>query len=109
MFDQQHASFLVEENRRFAGTGGVSEHNAQARFVPAFQDTYTGQVEISRFRDGRPAPFHLIDGLPEDWIAERDVTGRVVQIKGSIISGFVRFGVFFTRQEASEYSERPAY
>ncbi len=106
MFDQQHASFLVEENRRFAGTGGVSEHNAQARFVPAFQDAHTGQVEISRFRDGRPAPFHLIDGLPEDWIAKRDVTGRVVQIKGSIISGFVRFGVFFTRQEASDFIGR---
>lgn len=103
MFDQQHASFLVEENRRFAGTGGVSENNAQARFVPAFQDAHTGQVEISRFRDGRPAPFHLIDGLPEDWIAERDVTGRVIRIKGSIISGFVRFGVFFTRQEASDF------
>lgn len=106
MFNQQTTSFLVEENRHFAGTGGVSENNGQARFVPAFQDARTGQVEISRFRDGRPAPFHLIDGLPEDWVTERDLAGRVVKIKSSIISGFVRFGRFFTRQEASDFMEQ---
>lgn len=105
---RKHPSFLVEENRQYAGSGGLSENNAQARFVPAFKDSRTGQVEISRFRDGRPAPFHLVDGLPEEWVTHRDLAGRVVGIRASVISGFVRLGRFFTRQEASEYMEQVA-
>lgn len=105
MINQRAVAFVAEENRQFAGTGGVSEHNAQARFVPAFQDSRSGQVAISRFRDGWPAPFHIIDGLPDDWITERDLSGRVVKIKSTVISGFVRFGRFFTRQEASDFME----
>lgn len=94
---------LAEENREFAGTGGVSENNAQARFAPAFQDAGTGQVEVSRFENGQPAPFHLLDGLPDEWIVERDVKGRVVSLKANIVSGFVLLGEFFTRQEAAEF------
>lgn len=105
MFAQRNPS-LMRENQQYAGTGGVSENNAQACFVPAFKDSFTGQVEISRYRDGRPAPFHLVDGLPDEWVSHRDLTGRVVKIKASVISGFVRFGQFFTRQEASDYMEQ---
>lgn len=108
MFIQQQVPFLVKENQQFAGTGGVSAHNAQARFVPAFKDACTGQVEISRFGDGRPAPCHLIDGLPEDWVTERDLTGRVVKLKATVVSGFVRFGHFYTRQEASDFMDKLA-
>lgn len=106
MFIQQRPSFLEKENRQYAGTGGLSENNAQARFVPAFKDAYTGQIEISRYRDGRPAPFHLIDGLPDEWITNRDVVGNVVELKDTVISGFVRLGRFFTRQEALEFMEQ---
>lgn len=100
---QQRPAFLVSENVRFAGTGGVSEHNAHHRFVPAFKDCCTGQVEIARYRDGRPAPFHIVDGLPEDWVLNRGADGRALAIKSTIVSGFVRLGRFFTRQEASDY------
>lgn len=105
---QHLPSFLEAENRQYAGTGGVSENNARARFVPAFRDSRTGKVEISRFGDGRPAPCHLIDGLPDEWVTERDPSGRVVGIKANVISGFVRLGQFFTRQEASDYMEQLA-
>lgn len=108
MLIQQRPSFLVKENQQYAGTGGLSENNAQVRFVPAFKDSHTGQVEISRYRDGRPAPFHLIDGLPDEWITNRDLAGEVVEIKATVISGFVRLGRFFTRQEASEFVGRIA-
>lgn len=103
MLTQQTTLQLAEENRQFAGTGGVSEGNAQANFAPAFQDATTGQIAVSRFQDGRPAPFHLLDGLPEAWIIERDLKGRVVKINASIISGFIRLGEFFTRQQASDF------
>lgn len=106
MISQQQPSFLSEENQQYVGTGGVSQNNAKARFVPAFKDARSGQVEISRYCDGRPAPFHLVDGLPDEWIAQRDLSGRVVAIKTSVISGFVRFGRFFTRQEASDFMDR---
>lgn len=106
MFIQQRPSFLVKENRQYAGTGGISENNAQARFVPAFMDAYTGQVEISRYRDGRPAPFHLIDGLPHEWVTNKEAVGNSVELKATVISGFVRLGRFFTRQEALEFMEQ---
>ncbi|MDX1755514.1 MAG: hypothetical protein R3175_05570 [Marinobacter sp.] len=86
----------------------MSENNAQARFVPAFKDSRTGQVVISRFGDGRPAPFHLVDGLPDEWITHRDLDGRAIGVRATIVSGFVRLGRFFTRQEASDYLEQVA-
>lgn len=108
MFAQQHVTRLAEENRQFVGTGGVSENNAKARFAPAFLDSSTGRVEISRFADGRPAPFHLLDGMPEEWIVEKDLKGRVIEIKQEIVSGFVRLGKFFTRQQAADFMKRCA-
>lgn len=106
MFTQQHAQTLAEENCQFAGTGGLSENNAKASFFPAFIESASGQIEISRFKDGRPAPFHLLDGLPEEWVVERDLKGRVVTVKNSVISGFVRLGRFFTRQQAADFMQR---
>ena len=76
MFTEQQAPQLVAANLQFAGTGGVSEGNAHAHFIPAFQDAGNGQVELSRYRDGRLATFHHLDGLPEEWITQRDLNGR---------------------------------
>lgn len=94
---------LAEENQQYAGTGGVSERNAQASFVPAFMDSVTLQVELSRYRDGRLAPFHLLDGLPDEWITKRDTKGDALEVRSAVISGFVRLGHFFTRQEAADF------
>jgi len=106
MLAQEHVTRLVEENRQFTGTGGVSENNVKARFTPAFLDVSTGRIEISRFADGRPAPFHLLDGMPEEWIVKKDLKGCVLEIKHNIVSGFVRLGKFFTRQEAADFMEK---
>ncbi len=92
---------LRQQNRCFANTGGVSANNRQHGFVPAFKDTHTGRVELSRFRDGAPAPIHLLDGLPEDWVIDRGDDGEVLAISDSVVSGFVRDGVFFTREQAA--------
>lgn len=94
---------LTEENEQYSGTGGVSEGNAHANFIPAFMDTASGHVELSRFRDGRIAPCHLLDGLPESWITGRDLRGSARDIKSTVISGFVRLGQFFTREEAARF------
>ena len=92
---------LRAENATFAGTGGVSENNRTARFVPAFRDGHTGRVEVARTENGRPAPMHLLCCLPEEWVTGRDERGQIVALKDSVIAGFVRDGIFYTREEAA--------
>lgn len=92
---------LARQNVWFAGTGGRSEGSRGLGFEPAFYDFSRGLVHRSRFADGSPAPMHVLDGLPEDSIARRDATGRVVAAKATIIAGFVRNGSFYTRTAAA--------
>lgn len=92
---------LQLETREFAGTGGVSANSRSSGFHPAFLDTGTHAIYLSRFLDGRPAPFHLLDGLPNDVVAARTASGRVEAVKPGVISGFVLDGEFYTRDEAA--------
>jgi len=93
---------LRQENLAFVGTGGVSEASRSRGFLPAFYDVTTGRAELARFADGRPAPMHLLDGLPEEWVVERDASGRVRAIKSTVISGFIRGAYFYTRDQAAD-------
>jgi hypothetical protein len=61
----------------------------------------TRQAELSRFADGRPAPMHLLEGLPDLWVVERDTQGRVSALKDTVIAGFIRGGLFYTREQAA--------
>jgi len=91
---------LEEENRRYRGTGGISQKNRGSGFVPAFIDRDTGRTEVSRFATGAPAPVHMLCGLPEDWVLARDDTDTVVAVKASVVAGFLREGRFYTREQA---------
>jgi hypothetical protein len=91
---------LALENARYRGTGGVSE-SCSPGFSPAFRDAQTGVVYLSRFADGRPAPFHLLDGLPNELVTARDRDRGGVIAKPSVVSGFVHDGRFYTRDEAA--------
>lgn len=91
---------LKRENAAHAGTGGRSEDNTGLGFAPAFLDFATFTIHPSRFADGRLAPFHVLDGLPDEAIVVRAPCGRVVAAKSTIISGFVRRGFFYTRTAA---------
>ncbi|NMG77121.1 hypothetical protein [Aromatoleum diolicum] len=92
---------LRRENAEFRDTGGRSEENRSSGFRPAFMDIATCMVYESRFADGRLAPFHLLDGLPDTVVLTRDAGGRVARIKESVVSGFVLSGRFYTREEAA--------
>jgi hypothetical protein len=92
---------LRRQNSVFKNTGGISEENRADGFHPAFYDSQHERVELARFSDGTPAPVHTLDGVPNDWVTERDRSGRVVTVKSSIIAGFIRNGVFYTREQAS--------
>lgn len=98
---------LASENRRFSRSGGVSENNRGAGFVPAYRDDRTGAIALSKSADGSPAPIHVLDGLPEAWIATRDATGKATSLVCGIVSGFYRDGQFFTREEAAAQLELP--
>ena len=92
---------LALENARFRGTGGVSAHRPLG-FSPAFMDTETRFVYASRFADGRLAPFHVLDGLPDELLLPSSSGRR--RIKSSVVSGFVREGLFYTRNEAAAHA-----
>ncbi len=95
---------LCRENVRFSGTGGISQNNRSRGFCPAFLDTLTGRVYLSRFANGRPAPVHLLDGLPAKLVISED--GQCRQIRATVISGFVLNGRFYTRAQAAEYLQQ---
>ena len=92
---------LRQQNSRFRNTGGVSKENRDRGFKPAFHDRQSQRTELARFRDGRPAPCHLLEGLPVDWVEKRTTSGTVLAVRSSIVAGFVRDGQFYTRQEAA--------
>jgi hypothetical protein len=92
---------LLAQSESYRGTGGCSSGNRILGFGPAFLDTDTGIVYCSCFLDGSPAPFHLLDGLPDDVVLCRSESGQVTAVKGSLVSGFVRYGKFYTRDEAA--------
>jgi hypothetical protein len=103
---------LRNENAAHVGTGGRSQENASLGFRPAFCDFDTMTIYPSRFADGRLAPFHLLDGLPEEVVIDRAPSGRVIAAKASLRSGFVRNGFFYTRsaaaRAAAEWARPPA-
>jgi hypothetical protein len=92
---------LRAQSDTYRGTGGCSEENGDFGFRPAFRDEGTGIVYRARFLDGNPAPFHVLDGLPDEVVVTRAESGRVLAVKGSLVSGFVRLGRFYTRDEAA--------
>lgn len=89
------------ENIRHAGDAGRSQENAALGFQAAFLDCATMAIHLSRFRDGRLAPMHLLDGLPDDLVVERAPSGRVLAAKSTLVSGFERNGFFYTRSAAA--------
>lgn len=93
---------LQHENAAFAGSGGRSQENRHLGFKPAFFDFATQKLYPSRFADGRPAPFHMLDGLPDDVIVDRAPSGRPLAAKATLISGFERNGYFYTREAAAK-------
>ena len=69
-------------------------------------DADIGIVYPSCFSDGRRAPFHLLDGLPDEVVLARNPNGRVESVKPSVVSGFVLERRFFTRDEAASWVDR---
>ena len=93
--------YLQLETEAHRGTGGVSVENHGLGFRPAFMDRDTGATYPATFRDGRPAPFHILDGMPDELVVARDRRGCVSRVVGSVVAGFLRDGIFYTREQAA--------
>lgn len=96
---------LRRENLAFAGTAGVSDPAGRGRFVPAFREERSGRVELSRYANGKVAPLHVMDGLPEAWVEARTESGAPARLKAGVVAGFVRDGRFYTREQAAELAD----
>lgn len=105
LFQPMAADRLIKDNVAYIGSAGVSEHNQDQGFRPAFRNLETGCAVLARFKDGSPAPMHLLDGLPDEWVLEKDQSGRVTSVKPSVIAGFLRQGRFYTREQAAAAGE----
>lgn len=101
IFQSMDGNRLIKDNVAYMGSAGVSENNRDNDFRAAFRDLESGSAVLARFKDGSPAPMHLLDGLPEKWVLERDATGQVLRVKPSVIAGFLRRGRFYTREQAA--------
>ncbi|MEW5755978.1 MAG: hypothetical protein AB1810_06700 [Pseudomonadota bacterium] len=92
---------IHQQGLKYQGTGGCSQVSSPLGFQPAFLDTATRTIYLSRFADGRLAHLHILDGLPEELVVERAEDGRVLTIKPSLVSGFAKDGRFYTRDECA--------
>lgn len=100
--DGVSAETLADDNARFQNTGGVSAKNRHVGFSPAYRDNGSGRVVRSQFADGQPAPIHILDGIPDDWVVRRDTGGAILELKQTVEAGFVHSGDFFTREQAAD-------
>ena len=68
-------------------------------FRPAFLDFVSQRIYLSHFADGHIA--HVIEGLPDELIADRAASGQPVRLKATVITGYVRRGFFYSRAAAA--------
>lgn len=90
------------ENEYFCHTGGVSHNNRQMGFQSAFLDQATGSIYVSRDTNGKPASVHILNGLPDELVLQRDLNGRPIAIKETVIAGFIHAENFYTREQAAQ-------
>lgn len=65
-------------------------------FLPAFMDIKSKETHLSSYKNGKTAAVHILDGLPEDWIAEWGEDGRATTLKFGVVAGFMRAGIFYS-------------
>lgn len=81
---------LHAQPRRLDSSGLVSG------FLPAFRHLATGEIRLCQLADGQISRRHLLDSLPDDWIQERDSSGRASTLVSDIEPGFLRGIQFWT-------------
>lgn len=100
---------LQQGSDAFDGTGGVSAGNRSLGYLPAFIDHETGRVYLSLDKTGAPSMIHQFGGLPADVVTQRDQSGQVLAVKGSLEAGFVFDSEFYTREQCAQRLQNASY
>lgn len=108
MVDSLSLADLQAHSDQFAGTGAVSAENRSLGYIPAFRDRDSGAIYLSCDSRGNVSPVHQFQGLPEEVVKRRDEDGRILEVKSSLVPGFVSNGEFLTREQCAERLVRDA-
>ena len=89
----------VQQQGTYYRFNGAVFSDASFGFMPAFKHIKNQQVHLSTDLNGELSVMHILDGLPETWIEEKDEKGRALTLKPDIIAGFMRNSEFYTLNE----------
>jgi len=79
--------------------GGAVFNAVGFGFMPAFMNINTSETHLSSYKSGEPAVMHILDGLPNYWVAEWGEDGRPSVLKLGIVAGYIRCGKFYSLNE----------
>lgn len=89
------AAGVLIEPLPLAETSPTGQRPDRERLQPAFYDTLNGEIYVSRFADGNPAPVHLPHGLPEGLRDDRRSPGH--RLKDHVLVGYLCGQRFYPR------------
>ena len=98
-----------QDNGTHKGVAG-STTQPPPDFVPAYYDSETETVYLSRYSNGKQAPVHVLDTIPEELLQQNREHEAAHQSEPSprLIVGFVHNNRFYTRAQAIEEINRQA-
>ncbi len=104
--------FLVSDEENTADQSAIDRKKIYSNdkqnvsvFTPAYYDTQTDTVYISRYSDGSVAPVHVLDLIPDELLNDNEHKG---ELSKKVIVGFVFNDRFYTRAQALEAWNRLA-
>ncbi len=90
---------VATSNASVQGPRRVDSAGLARGFMPGFRHLETGEVRLCRLTDGRLSRQHLLDGLPDHWILERDAKGRPSIMVAAVEPGFLRGIQFWSLED----------
>lgn len=99
---------VIRVPQRYDHCRALCEESHAAGFQPAFLDTHTGVVYLSRFLNGQIAPLHFFDALPSNLVERDSNCSQARRLKNFVVAGYVSEDQFYTREEAAKVKQDTA-
>lgn len=93
-----HQQALEQQGTYYKFNGAIFS-DASFGFLPAFKNIKDQQIHLSTDSFGKISVMHLLDGLPDCWVLEKDAQGKALTLRAEIIAGFMRNNEFYTLSE----------
>ncbi|MFK8079280.1 MAG: hypothetical protein AB8B97_03265 [Granulosicoccus sp.] len=61
-----------------------------AGMQPAFKHALTGEAHLAQIVKGIPSTVYGFEGLPDEWIVERDSSGNAIALHPDVMPGYWR-------------------